>query len=136
MISKTFLKFASKLALFILIIAAVAAYPVYKLMPMSLVAALAQSIVFFFCLTLLVFGFIIMRSKKGKEVLNGYFLSIGLKMMIGLIYFVVMLQDFKGLELGFTISFFSSYFLCTSFEVYYLMTNLRQISDTSKDADI
>ena len=134
--SKSFLKFTIGLLQFVVIMAVIAAYPLYKFVPQRLLFALGESLLFFVCLTLLIFGFIVRRAKKGNEILNGYFLSIAIKMFIGLIYFVVILQDYKDLALGFTICFFSAYFLCTSFEVYYLMTNLRQISDTPKNADI
>ena len=93
--SKSFLKFTIGLLQFVVIMAVIAAYPLYKFVPQRLLFALGESLLFFVCLTLLIFGFIVRRAKKGNEILNGYFLSIAIKMFIGLIYFVVILQDYK-----------------------------------------
>ncbi len=133
--SKALPKFILQFTVFVFLLGAIAAYPIIKLLDTSLYAALGQSILFFFLLTLLMMSLIIYRNQKGTDILKGYLLSVGIKMLIALIYFVVMLKSFGGSELGFTLCFFSSYLVCTFFEVYFLMTNLRQNSETSRDAN-
>jgi heme/copper-type cytochrome/quinol oxidase subunit 4 len=117
-----------------LLITIVAAYPIYKLFGMPMLEAFAQSMLVFFCLTIGAYALIVSKGTKSKEMLGRYMASIGLKMLIALIYFVVMLKSFKGHEVGFALCFFSAYLIATFFELYYLLSNLRQNSDTPNNA--
>jgi heme/copper-type cytochrome/quinol oxidase subunit 4 len=121
-------RFITQFVLYILIVAGISAFPLYKLADQVILEGLAASFLLFFFLTVASFALIIRKSaKNGTQLLTNYFGSIGLKMIVALVYFIVMLKGFKGDELTFALTFFAAYLICTCFEVYYIMHNLRQI---------
>ena len=133
--TKQVLKFTSKLTSFLFVIVIIAGYPLYKLSLPVLQYALGESFLFFYLLSIGAFIVITWHGKKKSDILQRYMLSIGMRLAIGLLYFIIMLKSFKGFEIGFTISFFCGYLICTGFEVYYLLHNLREISDAPNNAD-
>jgi len=132
--TKQVLKFIKGISSFLLIIGAIAAYPLYKLSLPVLLDAIIQSFLLFYLLSIAAFFIVSWKGKKNVEIMRKYMLSIGMRLGVGLLYFVIMIKTFKGFELGFTISFFCGYLICTGFEVYYLLHNLREISDAPNNA--
>jgi hypothetical protein len=45
---------------------------------------------------------------------------------VALVYFFLLLKKFRGNEIDFAITFFIAYLVCTVFEVWYLLRNLRR----------
>ncbi|MCX6352647.1 MAG: hypothetical protein NTX03_12435 [Bacteroidetes bacterium] len=128
-------RFVLHFILFILLILVVAGYPVYKFFGWDTVKVLVHSFLVFFFITLGAFILSTYKTKQAKDSLRYYLASIGIKMLIALIYFLAMLKSYAGFEWQFTLSFLSAYFLCTGFELYYLLSNLRQNSDAPNDAE-
>lgn len=126
--TKLLLKFTLNFLIYIIIVAGIAAYPLYKMASKVVIDGLIASIALFFFLTVASFWLIIRKSgKDNTQLLTSYFSSIGLKLVIALVYFLVMMKEFKGYELEFALTFFAAYLICTCFEVYYILHNLRQI---------
>lgn len=126
--TKLFVRFLWQFVVYLLLISALVAYPLYKMGTPLIYEGLGASMMLFFVLTIVSF-FIIIKfgSRKGGNMINAFLGSIGLKMMVSLLYFLVLLGNFEGFELEFALTFFTAYLVCTGFEIYFLMSNLRQI---------
>lgn len=108
--------------------ALLAAYPLYKKATPLIIEGTISNLILFFALTLISF-WLVLRSgaKKNGNMLNAFLGSIALKLVVALAYFLIFLNDYKGFEIEFALTFFAAYLVCTGFEVYYLLNNLRQI---------
>jgi len=125
-------RFFLNFTLFLLIIGALCAYPLYRHASPETLRALVYSFVFFYILTNAIYFFITFNGSN-KDTSKKYLASIGIKLIISLAYFVILLREFHGFEQNFTVCFFSAYLLCTAFEVYFLFSNLRRISGGSNN---
>jgi heme/copper-type cytochrome/quinol oxidase subunit 4 len=121
------LRFISHFTIYILAVAALAAFPLYKKAPGYVIEGLIANVILFYVLSIISFWLVNRTAARtGGNVLNAYFTGMGIKMLIALIYFMVLLGDFKGKELQFAVTFFIAYLVCTVFEVNYLLRNLRR----------
>ena len=122
-----FIRFAQYFTLYIIVLAGLMAYPLYKFADGVMTEGLIANMLLFFFITLASVAFIYRKGAKSKDILNSFMLTLVGKMLIALIYFMLVLKGFKGHELNFAITFFAAYLACTAFEVYFLLRNLRQI---------
>ncbi|MDQ3073172.1 MAG: hypothetical protein M3Q97_07930 [Bacteroidota bacterium] len=122
-----FFRFAAQFTLFVAIVAGIAIYPLYKYTDTVFWGASAINLCLFFVLTLASF-WVLTKGKSGDTltILTRFLGGTILKMFISLIYFLIVFDNFKGRELEFALTFFAAYLVCTSFEVYFLLHNLRQ----------
>jgi heme/copper-type cytochrome/quinol oxidase subunit 4 len=105
----------------------VAAYPLYKLADHVIIEGVIANTLLFFFITLVSFFLIARVGAKGGNMLNAFLGSMGIKMAVALVYFLVFLKSYQGREFDFAVTFFAAYLICTGFEVYYILYNLRQI---------
>lgn len=121
-----FLRFLGRFTLYLALLFLLAAYPLYEYGNAVIWRGLLANFLLFFVLTLVTFLIIMRKGPDSTGVINGFMGSIGLKMVVALIYFVILLKKFRGNELEFAVTFFAAYLVCTVFEVIYLLRNLRR----------
>jgi heme/copper-type cytochrome/quinol oxidase subunit 4 len=120
-------RFIGHFTLYIIALAVLAAFPLYKKAPSYVIEGLIASILLFYVLSIISFWLVSRaEKKKGGASLNAYFTGMAVKMIVALVYFMVLLDDFKENELAFAVCFFVAYLVCTVFEVNYLLRNLRR----------
>ncbi len=92
------------------------------------IEGLASSLGLFYFLTIAAFAVITRKkAEDDMDVFKNFMLSMFLKMIVALVYFFIMMKQYKDHELHFALSFFISYLVCTGFEIVYIFSNLRQI---------
>lgn len=121
-------QFILRFSLYIIGIACIAAFPVYKYLDPALILGLVYSLGLFYVLTIVSY-LMVQRNvnKDGLGYLNAFLFGMVVKMFVSLIFFLIVYKQFKNKEIEFAVCFFVSYAVCTFFEVYYLMAKLRQI---------
>ena len=103
-----------------------ASYPIFRFGNSFTISGTVYNLAFFYVMTLISF-FIVARSlKKTGSIITAFMGGIVLKMLVAMIYLLFVLKEFPHHEVEFVISFFASYLICTGFEVYYILYNLRQ----------
>ncbi len=90
------------------------------------VSGIISNLLFFYVVTLLLFYIVARSFKKTGSIINAFMGGIVVKMLVAMIYLLFVLKKFPGHEVEFVITFFATYLICTGFEVYYILYNLRQ----------
>ena len=121
-----FLRFAGQFFLYLLLLGVLAAYPLYEYGNPVIWKGLLANFLLFIVLTIVTFLIIMRKGPDSSGIINGFLGSIGLKMIVALIYFIILLKKFDGNEIEFAVTFFIAYLVCTVFEVIYLLRNLRR----------
>ena len=126
-------RFVLYFLIYLIFILGLASYPLYKYGDDKAWEAVFANLALFFFLTI-ISSWIMLKKSQGENMLRAFVLSKVIKLLVAIIFFVVFLTDFKGRELLFALTFFGAYLLCTGFEVYYLMSNLRRFSESPNDS--
>jgi heme/copper-type cytochrome/quinol oxidase subunit 4 len=121
------LRFVLHFIIYLIVIAGIAAFPLYKMADYMILEGLLANTLLFFFITVVSYWIIMRKGVKNANLLNSFMVSLVAKMLIALIYFMLLLKQYQGREIDFAITFFAAYLVCTAFEVYYLLHNLRQI---------
>ena len=82
-------------------------------------------IIFFFILTLIAFLITMQGLKNRKDFHNYYFLSIAVRLPVCIIFVFIFINFSSNNPILFVVNFFVLYFIYTSFEIYFLLRNLR-----------
>ncbi|RYD76255.1 MAG: hypothetical protein EOP53_15025 [Sphingobacteriales bacterium] len=127
MISKDLIRFVQQFVLYILLLAGLASYPLYKYGDGVIIEGLIANLSLFFFVTIASVAFILRPNVPKDGILNSFMITMVVKMLIALAYFMLVLKSFSGHEIQFALTFFAAYLVCTAFEVYYILHNLRQI---------
>ncbi|MGZ5304335.1 MAG: hypothetical protein ACXWDO_09505 [Bacteroidia bacterium] len=127
MISKDLIRFVQNFVLYIIVIAGIAAYPLYIYADAKIIEGLIANLALFFFITIASVAFILRPNAPKDGILNSFMITMVVKMLIALAYFMLVLKGFRGREIDFAVTFFATYLVCTAFEVYYILHNLRQI---------
>jgi hypothetical protein len=107
--------------------AAVSAVPLYLLANRVLTNAAVLNFGFFYILTVTSFFLVMRYSKIPGNMVNAFLGRTVAVLLVAVVYLLLVLRKFHGNETGFTITFFAAYLICTGFEVYYILYNLREI---------
>lgn len=121
-----FLRFGGSFTLYLLVIIAIALFPLYKYGNSFLVSGSLGNTAFFYILTLASYYIIVKSIRKDGTLINAFLGGIVMKLLLAMVYLFIFLKKFPGHEVDFAITFFASYLICTGFEVYYILHNLRQ----------
>jgi heme/copper-type cytochrome/quinol oxidase subunit 4 len=121
-----FLRFLGQFFLYLLVVGIFASYPLYEYGTPVIWRGLLANFLLFIAITIVTFVIIMRKGPQASGIINNFLASTGLKMIIALVYFVLLLKKFRGNEIEFAVTFFVAYLVCTVFEVIYLLRNLRR----------
>gem|GEM_PF-5773285 len=121
-----FLRFGGSFTLYLIIILAIALFPLHRYGNNFLVSGALENTAFFYGLTLVSYFIIVKSVKKDGTMINAFLGGIVLKLLLAMVYLFIFLKNFPGHEVDFAVTFFAAYLICTGFEVYYILHNLRQ----------
>jgi len=120
------LRFTGIFSLCLIILGVFASYPIYRFGNSFIYSGTALNLAFFYVITIISFYIVARSFKKSGSVINAFLGGIVLKLLVAMVYLLFVLKKFPSHEVDFVISFFASYLICTGFEVYYILYNLRQ----------
>lgn len=127
MISKDLIRFVQQFVIYLIVLAGIAAYPLYKMADGVIMEGLIANFALFFFVTIASVAYILRPGAPKDGILNSFMITMVVKMLIALAYFMLVLKGFSGREIDFAVTFFAAYLVCTAFEVYFILHNLRQI---------
>jgi hypothetical protein len=125
--NKNFLRFAKSFTIYILVIAVVSAYPIYVLASKAVMTGAIANTILFYVITLAAIFLVIRAGEKKGTIVNAFLSGTVVKILLAMIYLLVFLKSFPGHEMEFALTFFAAYLICTGFEVYWILKNLKQI---------
>ena len=123
---RIFFRFTGIFTVYLVGILLASLYPLYKYAGDAAVTGAYINTAFFYVMTLLAFVFVARAADKKGMMLNAFLGGIVLKILVAMIYLFFSIRKFPGHEIEFAITFFAAYLICTGFEVYYILHNLRQ----------
>jgi hypothetical protein len=122
-----FLRFTKGFTLYILVLAAIAAYPLYKFANPVVITGCIANMILFYIITVVVMALVFWAGKKQGTIVMAFLAGTVIKILFAMIYLLIFLRYYPGHEMQFTLTFFAAYLICTGFEIYWILSNLRQI---------
>ncbi len=111
------------------ILSALGAWIVYRFLPQYNLYATVGGVLVMFVMTLAAYILAYRGISRNARQFTALFLSgMGIKMMLGIISVLIIGLLAKEILSEYVVSFFLSYFVLTTFEVYGLIRKLREVS--------
>jgi hypothetical protein len=122
-----FLRFIANFTIYVLIVAVLSAFPLFKFASGAVITGAIANTILFYIISAATIFLVIRAGKIKGTIVNAFLSSTVIKILLALVYLIIFLKSFPGHEMEFALTFFAAYLLCTGFEVYWILKNLKQI---------